>query len=235
MVMGESAAPVGRSGGTMGRRPLKGRATTNTIPETAEAPAIVAFDFDGTITARDSYTAFLRWRAGGWRYFVGMVRLLPAAISYLFHRDRGRIKAEATKEFLHGVPRERLEEEALTFAREKARDLMRHDAVSTFRWWRERGATVVIVTASPEIVVAPFARALGAHALLGTQLEYDATDRVTGAFACLNCRGDEKVSRLKAHFGEDVQLAAAYGDTSGDHAMLAIAEEKGYRVFKSKP
>lgn len=219
----------------MGRRPLKGRATTNTTPELPESPAIVAFDFDGTITARDSYTAFLRWRAGGWRYFVGMVRLAPAALSYLFHRDRGRIKAEATREFLHGVPRETLEEEAHAFAREMAQGLLRQDAVSTWRWWRERGATVVIVTASPEVVVAPFARALGASALLGTQLEYDVNDRVTGAFACLNCRGDEKVSRLRAHFGEDVRLAAAYGDTSGDHAMLELAEEKGYRVFKSKP
>lgn len=219
----------------MGRRPLKGRATTNTTPEEPDAPGIVAFDFDGTITARDSYTAFLRWRSGAWRYRLGLVRLLPAAIAYLFHRDRGRIKADATREFLHGVPREQLEEEAHVFAREKARELMRQDAVATFRWWRERGATVVIVTASPETVVAPFARALGAHALLGTQLEYDADDRVTGAFACLNCRGDEKVNRLKAHFGPEVRLAAAYGDTSGDHAMLAIAEEKGYRVFKSKP
>ena len=112
---------------------------------------------------------------------------------------------------------------------------MRADAVATFRWWRSRGATVVIVTASPEEVVAPFARALGAAALLGTQLEYDAKGKVTGAFACANCRGDEKVNRLRAHFGEDVRLAAAYGDTSGDTAMLQLADEKGYRVFKSKP
>ena len=27
--------------------------------------AIVAFDFDGTLTVRDSFTGFLRWRAGG--------------------------------------------------------------------------------------------------------------------------------------------------------------------------
>lgn len=219
----------------MGRRPLRGRATTNTTPEAPDSPAIVAFDFDGTITVRDSYTAFLRWRAGGWRYFLGMVRLLPAALAYLGHRDRGRIKADATKEFLRGTPREELEEDAHAFAREMAQSLLRQDAVSTWRWWRARGATVVIVTASPEIVVAPFARALGASALLGTQLSYDDDDRVTGAFSCANCRGDEKVNRLRAHFGEDVRLTAAYGDTSGDHAMLAIAEEKGYRVFKSKP
>lgn len=219
----------------MGRRPLQGRATTNTTPEEPDSPALVAFDFDGTLTVRDSYTAFLRWRVGPWRYWIGMIRLVPAAISYLFHRDRGRIKAQATREYLKGAPRETLEEEARVFAREMAQSLLRSDAVATWRWWRARGATTVIVTASPETIVAPFARALGATALLGTQLAYDENDRVTGAFACANCRGDEKVRRLREHFGEDVRLAAAYGDTSGDHAMLKLAEEKGYRVFKSKP
>jgi phosphatidylglycerophosphatase C len=219
----------------MGRRPLKGRAGAENAPDPLEGPAIVAFDFDGTLTFKDSYTAFLKWRAGPVRYAAGMVKLAPEALTYLAHRDRGRIKAAATKEFLHGVPRRQLEEEAKAFAKAHAQSLLRADAVATWRWWRAKGATTVIVTASPDVVVAPFARALGAAALLGTQLAYDDDDRVTGAFACLNCRGDEKVSRLRAHFGEDVRLAAAYGDTSGDTAMLAIAEEKGYRVFKSRP
>lgn len=219
----------------MGRKPLKGRAISDLTVEPLADEAIVAFDFDGTLTVRDSFTDFLKWRAGPARYAAGMMKLAPDGLSYLFHHDRGRIKAAAVKEFLIGTPREQLEEESRRFAKEAAPDLMRSDAVATFRWWRQRGATVVIVTASPEEVVAPFARALGAAALLGTQLEYDENDRVTGAFACLNCRGDEKVNRLRTHFGPDVRLTAAYGDTSGDTAMLAIAEEKGYRVFKSRP
>jgi phosphatidylglycerophosphatase C len=50
-----------------------------------------------------------------------------------------------------------------------------------------------------------------------------------------NCRAKEKVVRLKEIFGEDVRLTAAYGDTSGDTEMLAIADERGYRVFRGKP
>ena len=30
-------------------------------------------------------------------------------------------------------------------------------------------------------------------------------------------------------------LAAAYGDTSGDTEMIAIATEKGFRVFTGRP
>ena len=56
-----------------------------------------------------------------------------------------------------------------------------------------------------------------------------------GAFAGPNCRGEEKVRRLRAAYGDDVRLAAAYGDTSGDTEMLAIADEPGFRVFKARP
>jgi len=219
----------------MGRRPLKGRASSDFTSDLPDSPPVVAFDFDGTLTVRDSFTSFLKWRAGAARYNVGLVRLTPSALAYLVDHDRGRIKAAAAKEFLYGVPREQLEEEAREFAKECAQDMLRADAVATFRWWRQRGAITAIVTASPAIVVAPFSKALGADVLIGTQLAFDDQDRVTGVFATPNCRGDEKVIRLKAHFGDDIQLAAAYGDTAGDKPMLAIAEEQGYRVFKSKP
>ncbi len=202
-------------------------------PEAA-AP-VVAFDFDGTLTIRDSYTAFLKWRAGGRRYALGIVRLAPAALAYLVHRDRGRLKAAATREFLRGVPRERLEADAREYAEGVSRSLLRPDAVASWRRWRTDHVRLVIVTASPTIVIAPFARGLGADTLIGTELAFDAQDRVTGAFATPNCRGPEKVVRLKAAFGDDVEIKAAYGDTGGDREMIAAAEIKGYRIFKGTP
>ena len=206
----------------------------------AQAPSledrpIVAFDFDGTLTVRDSYTAFLKWRAGPKRYAAGMVRLVPAALAYLVHRDRGRIKAAATREYLRGVARETLEADARRFAEQFSRSLLRPDALATWKRWRGEPVRLVIVSASPELVVAPFARGLGADALLGTRLAFDAQDRITGAFEGPNCRGPEKIVRLKAAFGDDFQLKAAYGDTGGDREMLAAAELPGYRVFKGVP
>ena len=55
------------------------------------------------------------------------------------------------------------------------------------------------------------------------------------AFTGPNCRGEEKVRRLRAAYGADVKLAAAYGDTSGDTEMLAFAAEAGFRVFTARP
>lgn len=197
--------------------------------------AIVAFDFDGTLTVRDSFTAFLRWQAGRRGWAKGLVTMTPAIAGYAHDRDRGRIKAASVRQFLGGMSRADLAAAAEAYAAEAWDAMMRPDALACWNAWGDRGAHRVIVTASPEITVAPFARRLGAEALLGTRLVFDGHDRVTGAFASPNCRGEEKVRRLRAVHGDDVRLEAAYGDTSGDTEMLEIAKHKGWREFRGRP
>jgi phosphatidylglycerophosphatase C len=154
---------------------------------------------------------------------------------FLVHRNRGRLKASATRQFLRGVSRDELDACARRYAELHAPGLLRPDAVQTWKRCQAEGARMVIVTASPESVVAPFAQGLGCDLLIGTRLAFDARDRATGGFDGPNCRAEEKVVRLRAAFGPDVRLAAAYGDTSGDTAMLALADEPGFRVFKGAP
>jgi len=199
------------------------------------ARTVVAFDFDGTLTIRDSFTEFLRWRAGPGGWALGLVKMAPAVAHYARDRDRGRIKAASVREFLRGVERTALEADAERFADGVWDRFIRPDALACWNDWGARGAHRVIVTASPETTVAPFARRLGAENLLGTPLFFDADDKVSGAFAGPNCRGAEKVRRLKAAYGEDVIVVAAYGDTSGDTEMLAMAREPGFRVFTGRP
>ena len=195
---------------------------------------IVAFDFDGTLTIRDSYTSFLKWREGPMGYAMGLVRLAPSLVSYPINRDRGRLKAAATRVFLGGVTRDRVADDARRFAAEVWDGFMRPDALACWEDWGRMGAERVIVTASPTLTVQPFAERLGADRLLGTELADDGT-RLAGGFATPNCRAAEKVVRLRRVYGPDVRLAAAYGDTSGDTEMLAIAEHKGWREFVGKP
>lgn len=201
----------------------------------SDSGAIVAFDFDGTLTVRDSFTAFLRWRAGSLGFALKAIRLAPAALRYLWDRDRGRIKAAAARIYLRGLARAELDAMAEAFAAEHASELFRPDAIATWRDWRARPVRLVIVTASPARLVRPFAERLGADDLIGTEFAFDAQDRLTGAFAGANCRGSEKVARLEARFGSGLRLAAAYGDTAGDREMLEIAELQGYRVFTATP
>jgi phosphatidylglycerophosphatase C len=196
---------------------------------------IVAFDFDGTLTVRDSFLSYLAFEAGPLGYVLGMIRLLPFVAVYVFSRDRGRLKAAAARIFLRGMTAADLAASVERFADRAYDGLIRPDAARTWGEWQAKGAVMCIVTASPEATVAPFARRLGADRLIGTGLALDGEGRITGELSTENCRAHYKVDRLKAAFGEDMALAAAYGDTSGDHEMIAIAGVKGYRVFTGRP
>ena len=142
---------------------------------------IVAFDFDGTLTVSDTFLAFLRWREGHVGYHAGMARLAPAASSFLINRKVEKLKAAAVKVFLRGLPMSVLEEEAREYASLAAPIMLRPDALKIWRRHRNDGARMVIVTASPEVIIAPFARGLGADLLLGTRLAVDQDNRLTGA------------------------------------------------------
>lgn len=196
---------------------------------------LVAFDFDGTLTARDSFIAFFAWRFGLRRFVAGGAKLLPEFAAYPFLRDRTRLKNAAATVFLRGQTREAIEADALRFAESEAPRLLRPDALRAWRRWQSQGARLLIVTATPESIVAPFARGLGAHCLIASALEFDDQGRATGRLDGKNCRGQEKVRRLREVFGEDVRLEAAYGDTDGDKPMLALAEERGFKVFQGTP
>ncbi len=196
---------------------------------------LIAFDFDGTLSVNDTFLAFLRWRQGFIGYHMGLALLAPSLLAFLWHRNVERLKAAAIYVFLRGVTLEALEAEAQSFADHAFDRLLRPDALEAWRARQSEGAEVVIVTASPEAVIGPFAKRLRADRLIGTRLALDERGRLTGALDGANCRGAEKVNRLKAAYGPDVQLAAAYGDTDGDVAMLGLALGRYMKVFIGDP
>src|SRR5438270_9937464 len=100
--------------------------TTLRQPE-PPAAAAVAFDFDGTLTWRDSFIAFLIWRAGPASFALGAASLAPAALAYALWRDRGRFKAAAARRVMKGVPRAEIENQAMRFCDQRFDKLMRPD------------------------------------------------------------------------------------------------------------
>jgi HAD superfamily hydrolase (TIGR01490 family) len=94
------------------------------------------------------------------------------------------------------------------------------------RWHASEGHEIVIVSASLDVYLAEVARQLDVTAVLCTTLEVDReTGVVTGRLVGGNCRGPEKATRLRGHLalgGAPAQLWA-YGDSSGDRELLAMA------------
>jgi phosphatidylglycerophosphatase C len=192
---------------------------------------LVAFDFDGTLTVRDSFRAFLRWMTGPAGYAAGVARLAPDLARYLVRQDRGQLKAAMLARMADGMNEQDLAAAAEKFADIAFDSLMRRDGLRAVKTWLAEEAEVVIVTASPELIVAPFGRRLGDIEVIGTRLSFAASSCLNGHLEGKNCRGAEKVIRLKQRFGQDVQVEAAYGDSRGDREMLAFARTGHYRVL----
>ncbi|WAC48741.1 HAD-IB family hydrolase [Asticcacaulis sp. SL142] len=201
----------------------------------APAPQIAAFDFDGTLTYKDSFTAFLVWHCGypklAWAFIS-----TPSLIShYIKTKDRGALKSRLIHKLLGGIRRSELEALITAFADSHKNKLFRPDALIAWAEQKQPDRVRVIVTASPDILVGAFGAYLSADLVIGTKLGFSADDRLLPELDGLNCRGPEKVERLKAVYGESLRIVTAFGDTSGDFEMIKAADKGHYRVFTGKP
>ncbi|MEO5679538.1 MAG: HAD family hydrolase [Acidimicrobiales bacterium] len=193
------------------------------IPPDRPAGKTAAFDFDGTLTRRDTLLPFLVHVAG--RRAVGRAlaaRAGPLALALGGRGDRGVQKEQVLGRLLAGWPLAELEAVADEFAEAAVATRLRPEVVGHLRAHLAAGDLVVVVTASPELVVAPIARRLGPVPVVGTRLEVGADGRLTGGLLGANVRGAEKVRRLTEWLG-DGTLHWAYGDSAGDREMLAAA------------
>jgi phosphatidylglycerophosphatase C len=198
---------------------------------------VVAFDFDETLTVRDSVVPFLRRVAGTRRLMAGLLlrshRLLPA----LMRGDRDALRTVATDVVFRSVDAETVEQHAVTFAETIIAGGLRHDTVGRLRWHLDQGHHVVIVSASYEHYVRVVAQHLGIHGVAATRLELGPGGRYTGRLQGANCRAEQKVVRLDAWLAErglhrrQVTLWA-YGDSSGDRQLLAVAD---HAVWVNEP
>jgi len=133
-------------------------------------------------------------------------------------------KAALLNRLLAGQPLEPLAAVAEAFADDVVARRLRPSMRHRLEWHRQAGHQIVIVSASPELYVAPIGRRLGVDAVLGTRLEVGPDGRLTGRLLGANCRGPEKVARLREWLGAEPALLWAYGDSRGDTEMLAVAE-----------
>jgi phosphatidylglycerophosphatase C len=189
----------------------------------ARGRLVAAFDFDGTITHRDTLVPFLRRLRGLPRFTGGFIQALPAALTAPDRREA--YKAAVFQQLLTGVPAEDLAASAVDYGRELPAQF-RPDMVERIRWHQEAGHEVVIVSASLRAYLDPVVEHLGLDGVCAVELEVADDGRLTGRMVGPNCRGPEKVVRLTDWLGGDTpEHLWAYGNSSGDQDLLAVADE----------
>lgn len=185
-------------------------------------------DFDGTLTRRDSLWQFLWFAVPFPRLLMGgawLVFKLPGLA--LFGKwSNAAAKAAVLTAFLGEKSKAdwlRLGED---FCQQKLPGMLRGDLLERLRAAKRAGDTVAVVSASPDVWLRPFCSAEGFD-LICTELFFDPRSRLFMAeFSTPNCNGPEKARRIREAYAlESFGKILAYGNSSGDAAMFALADE----------
>ena len=193
---------------------------------------VAAFDFDGTLTTRDTFARVIGWRLARWRFIQHWLATSPLLAKYAL----GIVSNDAHKMALFnrrfgGWTLPEFERHSSDFAAVRIPQLLRPAAVEKLKVHLRWGHTVVVVTASFPHWIDPWAQSAGVSKVLGSHLEIE-KNQLTGRMAGPNCYGPEKLRRLLAAFPDrDQYTLVAYGDSRGDRELLAAADEAFFRRF----
>jgi len=196
-----------------------------------DKPIVAAFDFDGTLTRRETLLAFLLHTLGAARVAYDAVILSPILLGYAL----GLIPNDIAKQrifvrCLGGMRIDKLDEHGKQFAEQILPVLMRKEAMQRLAWHQQQGHRCVVISASMTLYVSPWAIKAGFDDVLATNLETRADGTTTGKLAGENCYGIEKVHRLEALLGKrEGYTLYAYGDSRGDRELLEMADFGYYR------
>ena len=193
---------------------------------------IHAFDFDGTLTRRDTLLEFIRYAKGAKAFQLCFARFSPWLVMmkmglYPNWKAKQRVFSYCFK----GMAEADFNALCARFAKEKA-GLLRPKGMQRVRDVLAGGGKVVIVSASVNNWVEPFFTGMDGVFVVGTMI--GVRDGVlTGRFATRNCYGPEKVNRLLQLYPERTEYRlTAYGDSRGDSELLDFADESHYKPFR---
>lgn len=182
------------------------------------------FDFDGTITTKDTLFDFIRFTYGR----SGLVKCLLLNMWNLSLyaaklRSNERAKEIMLATMIKGTNAAVFEEQCKRYSMERVPQIIKENTKEIIDKHLTAGETLLIVSASPENWIRPWAMKNGFTEVIATKLE-EKDGMLTGKFASRNCYGEEKVNRLMEFFTDREQVfITAYGDSSGDKPMLNYA------------
>ena len=195
---------------------------------------IYAFDFDGTLTKRDTLIEFIRYVKGNKEFIIGFLKHLHLLIMMKVGiMPNWKTKRIIFQYFFGGMPLETFNQYCENFAKEKS-SLLRKKGMAAVNKAVMDGDQVVIISASVENWVKPFFKSIagsGFIRIIGTQVQ-DTDGKLTGYFLTKNCYGQEKVRRLLEQYPNRREYKlVAYGDSRGDIPLLDFADEGYYKRF----
>lgn len=195
--------------------------------------SLVLFDFDGTITSKDSLADFIQYAVGKPAYYIGLFTLSPMLAAYTLKLIPNHFaKEKLISHFFKNCDVEHFQKLAEKYSLEQIDKITRPKAIEKINCFQEQGYKIVIVSASMECWLRAWCDKNHID-LISTRLEIKGS-KLTGKFATRNCYGREKANRVKEAYDlSQYDHIYAYGDSRGDYELLALADESYYKPFRA--
>lgn len=192
---------------------------------------VAAFDFDKTMTYRDTLLPFLFHLVPFRHKILNAIKLIPTVVRYKTgYLENHHAKEKLLTAFLRNRSFQKLSEQAEMFSYISLSHFLRPEALKRLHWHQGKNHHCILVSAGLELYLKPWADTMGLE-VSATRLQVH-NGRVNGKIDGKNCYGPEKVKRLLDRFGpkESFKLYA-YGDSEGDRELLALADYPFYRTM----
>lgn len=192
---------------------------------------LVLFDFDGTITRKDSFIELIKYYKGLRSFYFGLILLSPIILLFF----AGIIKNWWLKEFVftyffRNEPYQIFRNKCREFSLNVIPDLIRPLALEAINNHIKNGDRVIIISASFENWLIDWCKSMHIE-LIGSKIEVK-DGLLTGKIEGKNCFGIEKVIRLNQYLDiSQFSEIYAYGDNKGDFPLLELANHRFYRFF----
>jgi HAD superfamily hydrolase (TIGR01490 family) len=193
---------------------------------------LVLFDFDGTLSRKDSFIPFLQFVTGPVGMTFRLICLFPAiAVYFMALRDNHWLKNQFISTFLKGRTEDELHELGKIFYCEKMQKILRAEAIQSLKKHLSSGHECVVVSASAEYWLRPFCEQFGIKLICSRWEIKDG--KIAGKLLGRNNYGAEKARRIREEYIlSEYDLIVAYGDSKGDLEMMALAKRRHYREFR---
>ena len=190
---------------------------------------VAIFDFDGTLTTKDTLLEFIKFACGKWQFYIGFLLYSPILVLMKLHLyPNWKAKQLIFSHYFKGMKYCRFQELGMQFAN-IIDTFRRKEIIDKLETHINKGDTVYVISASIDEWVRPWCKQYGIADVLGTKIEVDTNGQITGKFLTMNCYGQEKVNRLlQVEPNRGDYCLYAYGDSRGDKEMLEFSEIKHF-------
>tara|TARA_B110000211_G_scaffold234595_1_gene304963 strand:- start:1706 stop:2278 length:573 start_codon:yes stop_codon:yes gene_type:complete len=184
---------------------------------------LVLFDFDGTLTTKDSLWAFLFHSNSSTRVYYHLLLHTPYFIlGALKIMSKGAIKEKLTGSLLKKFSKEEISSLTHSFQGKISR-MLNQKVFDAFKNHLINKDEVCIVSASLDFWLMPFTEKHNCH-LISTKWNF-----TSNQFASKNCKGKEKEIQIRLKYNlEDFDTIIAYGNSTGDNQMMELAHQKNW-------